>query len=95
MKSGIFFFFLNFYLRGSQKQKKVALDHVGIKDTKATWCEGEMRAKRRRKSKLNDEASLTGSSRWQRRPDGILDGVLDGVLMVTEIGAKREGETRV
>ena len=35
MKSGIFFFFLNFYLRGSQKQKKVALDHVGIKDAKA------------------------------------------------------------
>ena len=69
MKSGIFFFFLNFYLRGSQKQKKkVALDHMGIKDAKATWCEGEMRAKRRRKSKLDDEASSTGSSRWRRRP---------------------------
>ena len=82
MKFGIFFFFLNFYLRGSQKQKKVALDHVGIKDAKAS--EGEMRAKRRRKSKLDDEASSTGSSRWRRhprrRPDGIIDGVLDGVL---------------
>ena len=68
MKSGIFFFFSNFYLKGSQKQKKVALDHVGIKDAKATWCEGEMRAKRRRKSELDDEASSTGSSRRRRRP---------------------------
>ena len=34
MKSG-FFFLINFYLGGSQKQKKVALDHVGIKDAKA------------------------------------------------------------
>ena len=30
-----FFFLINFYLGGSQKQKKVALDHVGIKDAKA------------------------------------------------------------